>query len=156
MPMQYEVDLEVALEPVWHRDPPMVRVRSHGMEYHEHLRTTTCFNFQYAASGCQTLSIHLLNKTDDDTIPDQGLDKAVIIRAITFFGISDQRFIWRGRYRPCYPEPWAGQQRALGRPPDPVLTNTDRLSWNGEWTLEFDLPVFTWMHQVQDLGWIYR
>jgi hypothetical protein len=36
-----------------------------------------------------------------------------------------------------------------------LLKNHTYLSWNGKWTLTFDVPVFTWIHRVQNLGWIY-
>ena len=123
------------------------------------LTTTTYYKAVVTNTGCgsvtsntQTLTVELLNKTNDDTRPDSGLDKAVIIESISFFNITDNRFIWLGEYRPEYPEPWYSEQTVR---PEPLLKNHTYLSWNGKWTLTFDVPVFTWIHRVQNLGWIY-
>ena len=32
---------------------------------------------------------------------------------------------------------------------------TSYLGFNGKWTLTFTVPVFTWIHQTQNQGWIY-
>ena len=154
--MLFDLDLAVTLRPIWHQEPPLVRVGCLGQQQDIILDRTVTTRHRAATSGQQQLTVQFLNKTDRDTDLDRGLDKAVVIDGISFFGIHDKKFIWMGQYRPCYPEPWATQQRDLGRAPDPVLTNVDRLSWNGVWTLDFDLPIFTWIHRVQDLGWIYR
>jgi hypothetical protein len=104
------------------------------------------------ADNTATLTVELLNKTDVDTVPDKGLDKAVIIESVSFFDIADDRFVWAGEYCPEYPEPWYSEQTVQ---PAPLLKSHTYLSWNGKWTLTFDLPVFTWIHRVQNLGWIY-
>lgn len=156
MDMLFEVELDVVLRPIWHRDPPRVRLCCHDDHRELELHKITASSFRFHAAGPQTLSIQLLNKTDLDTVPDLGLDKAVIIESISFFGITDPRFVWAGRYQPIYPEPWASQQRSIGHDLAPVLTDVDRLGWNGVWSLDFDLPIFTWIHHVQNLGWIYR
>jgi hypothetical protein len=85
--------------------------------------------------------VEFLNKLPNDTVPGSNLDKAVVIESVSFFGITDPKFAWAGVYHPV--------------DQDPLSAHT-YLSWNGTWTLRFDVPVFTWMHQVQDLGWIYQ
>lgn len=154
--MLCDVNLDLVLRPIWHDDAPRVTVSCHDQSHDLLLDRTTTISFDFCGQGPQVLSVDLLNKTDRDTRLDLGLDKAVVIEKISFFGITDPRFIWAGRYRPIYPEPWASQQRALGQDPPQILGDQDRLSWNGHWWLDFDLPVFTWIHHVQNLGWIYR
>ena len=51
--------------------------------------------------------------------------------------------------------PWYYQQIEKGIILDDELTNIDYLGWPGTWTLDFTSPVFTWIHQIQSLGWIY-
>ena len=29
------------------------------------------------------------------------------------------------------------------------------VDWNGIWVLDFTVPVYTWLHKVLGLGWIY-
>jgi hypothetical protein len=78
---------------------------------------------------------------------------AVIIDSVEFFGISDPRFVWAGVYWPEYPEPWLSQQNPS---PQAALTNHNYLGWNGVWRLNFDVPVFTWIHKTLGMGWIYQ
>ena len=155
MTTTYQVKLAVTLRPVWHSDPPQIKIGVDDVLSDVILTETTTFNFDVDAVDKCKLIIEFLNKTDQDTTPEQNLDKAVVIESIDFFGISDPRFVWSGIYEPTYPELWATEQRDLGVILTPQLSNTNYLAWNGKWTLTFDVPVFTWIHKVQDLGWIY-
>jgi hypothetical protein len=152
MTTTYPVKLAVTLRPVWHQDPPCVRLGIGKNLTEINLTETATINFEFEASQSCELTVELLNKQDSDTVPDLGLDKAVIIESISFFGIEDPRFVWAGVYEPRYPEPWYSQQTV--KPPLTLKSHT-YLGWNGKWTLTFDVPVFTWIHQTQDLGWIY-
>lgn len=149
--MTHPVELSVELVPIWHRDPPQINIGIDSIQT-VLLDQPRKFDFNFAGQGQHRLIIELLNKQANDTDLDRGLDKAVIVKSIAFFGISDQRFVWAGKYKPAYPEPWFSQQAS---PPPEILVNQDRLSWNGCWSLEFDVPVFTWIHQQLNLGWIY-
>jgi hypothetical protein len=105
------------------------------------------FDFDFETdNNLESLVITHLNKTAADPIT------AVIVKQISFFGISDPRFVWLGKYTPEYPEPWYSQQDIK---PDSVVTNTGYLGWNGVWRLDFAVPVFSWIHQVQNLGWVH-
>jgi len=107
----------------------------------------TSFEFnRELTAGLHTLEIEHRHKQPNDA------DTALIIRSISFNDITSDKFIWRGVYTPDYPEPWASEQTTLAQ----EITMTNYLGWNGTWRLEFAAPVFTWIHQVEDLGWIYR
>jgi hypothetical protein len=149
--MIYPVKLDIQLRSVWHNDPPVIGIGINNNLEQITLLTDQKFCYEFDAINQSTLTVELLNKQDSDTITEQGLDKAVVVESISFFGITDPRFVWAGEYRPCYPEPWASQQLNLPT----VLKNHNYLGWNGKWTLTFEVPVFTWIHQIQDLGWIY-
>lgn len=155
MAMEHDISLAVTLRPVWHQEPPLIEISCGENVQTVNLDQPHTFNFDYRGAGLQTLRIKFLNKKDSDTILSHGLDKYVVIEQVSFFGISDPRFIWIGEYRPLYPEPWASQQREAGNAPSEILNNTNTLTWNGEWKLEFCSPVFTWIHKLQKLGWIY-
>jgi hypothetical protein len=146
MAITYPVKLCVELLPV---AEPWVKIRTAGKEITVQLTSVQQFEFDINVDCPTTLAVELFGKSDLD--PEQ----AVKITKLSFYGISDPRFIWRGEYRPCYPDLWAKQQQDQGIELLPVLTNTDYLGWNGTWCLKFDVPIFTWIHQVQDLGWIY-
>jgi len=148
----YPVKLDIHLQSIWHNTPPEINIGINNDIKTIILLENQTFHYDFNADNTSTLTIELLNKTDADTIPDKGLDKAVIIESISFFNITDDRFIWAGEYRPKYPEPWYSEQAVK---PEPLLKSHTYLSWNGKWTLTFDVPVFTWIHKIQDLGWIY-
>jgi hypothetical protein len=150
MAMTYPVKLDVCLRPKWHVDPPEINIGINDDIQRIILSDIQTFHYEFTADNTATLTVELLNKN-----PDKGLDKLVYIESISFFGISDSKFVWAGIYEPEYPEPWVSEQQQAGVVLKQHLTNQDCLGWNGKWTLTFDVPVFTWIHQVQKLGWIY-
>ena len=152
MIIDYPVKMAVCLQPVWHNDPPEINIGINDNIQRIILRDNQTFHYEFTANNQATLLVELLNKTDADTIPDKGLDKAVVIKSVSFFDITDNRFVWAGEYYPKYPEPWYSEQTVK---PEPLLKSHTYLCWNGKWTLTFDVPVFTWIHRVQNLGWIY-
>ena len=106
----------------------------------------TMINFEFETGEESTLTVEMFDKQDME---------AVIVEQISFFGISDPKFVWAGIYEPVYPEPWATQQTQQGVVLKQQLISHNYLSWNGQWRLTFSVPVFTWIHKIQDLGWIY-
>jgi len=153
--MTYPVKLSVVLRPIWHAEPPQIWVGIEPDLTKIWLTETTKFDFEFETDQPGCLSVEFLNKTDQDCIPDQNLDKAVVIESVSFFDITDPKFAWAGIYEPVYPEPWATQQRNQSIALKQQLCPHNYLSWNGKWTLTFGVPVFSWIHHVQNLGWIY-
>lgn len=105
-------------------------------------------------NGTHNLWIILKNKTNDNTT--HNCDQAVIIENIEFEDISLPRFIWAGEYEPIYPEPWATEQKDLGKTLEPIIKSTDYIGFNGKWNLQFTTPIFTWIHKLENLGWIFN
>lgn len=96
--------------------------------------------------GPQVLFIEMYNKTNDT--PDMALE----IESVTFEGMTLDRFKWNSKYYPNYPEPWASEQsEQLAE----CHSSATYLGWNGRWELHFDSPIFTWIHKLENLGWIY-
>lgn len=143
MTTDYQVKLQITLEPV---GCPYITVVVGEQTFVEQLIKTTEFNFEFVANTRSKISV-----THRDKLPNDP-STAVIIKQLSFFGIHDPKFAWAGEYRPQYPEPWYSLQSIK---PKEVLASHPYLGWNGTWTLEFDVPVFTWIHQIQNHGWIY-
>jgi hypothetical protein len=145
----YTTEVSLAIRPIWFDRPPTVKI-SIG-DYHDDLVLEQPMTINTKVWGTKDtwhkIEISHYGKTDQDCRPDSGLDTAVIIEKISFNGISSPRFVWQGVYRPHYPEHY---QDGL-----PELKNSTYLGWNGVWTLEFSAPVFTWIHRIENLGWIY-
>ena len=148
LPM-YGIDMltkvAVTLTPVCNTIAPDVFVSVPGHVVRETLWETKRIELEFDAPF-GWLEVVFMNKPDND------IDLAVVIDKIEFFGISDPKFVWAGVYTPKYPEPWYSQQQE--KPPK-HLPQQNYLGWNGKWRLDFSVPVFTWMHQTLNLGWIY-
>jgi hypothetical protein len=139
MATEYPVKMRVTLEPV---GQPWVSVDVGGRRQVQQLDKVSDFDLEFVAkTGPCCLKVEHFKKDDNDS------STAVIIKEIGFFGIFDPKFIWAGIYYPDYPPHY----------PDKVspLSGQDYLGWNGVYQLEFSVPVFTWMHNTLDLGWIY-
>ena len=156
MATQYPVKLSITLRPVWHAEPPRVRVTVNHQVQELDLVEITTLKFNFESDCACDLVVEFLNKQDSDTVPEHNLDKAVVIESVSFFGINDPKFVWAGVYEPRYPELWATEQQSHGVVLQKQLTNQSYMGWNGKWTLTFEVPVFTWIHKVQNLGWIYN
>jgi len=140
---QHLVKLSVTLRPV---DQPNVKVGVNGDILTVVLDKTQTMDFEFTSDKDCQLTVELVDKKDQE---------AVVVESVSFFGIKDTKFAWAGVYEPQYPEPWATQQHDLGVVLKQHLSPHTYLSWPGKWTLTFDVPVFTWIHRVQNLGWIY-
>jgi len=103
------------------------------------------FNLDLAA-GPHELFIDFYNKPDNDP------DMAVEIAYVEFEGMRLDRFKWSSTYTPVYPEPWASEQTKVL---PSVYHGSTYMGWNGRWCLHFSTPIFTWIHQLEHLGWIY-
>jgi len=143
MVTQHLVKLSVTLRPV---DQPNVKVGVNGDILTVVLDKTQTMDFEFTSDKDCQLTVELVDKKDHE---------AVVVESVSFFGITDPKFAWAGVYEPQYPEPWATQQHDLGVVLKQHLSPHTYLSWPGKWTLTFDVPVFTWIHRVQNLGWIY-
>lgn len=96
--------------------------------------------------GQQIFFIEFRNKTNETP------DMAVEITQVAFEGIVTDRFKWNNRYYPDYPEPWASQQT---EPLPEFQSHATYLGWNGRWELYFFVPIFHWIHETENMGWLY-
>lgn len=147
MATAYLVKLGLTIEPVCHSAPIPVTVGIDKNLTEINLQKETKINFEFVSDQSCELSVEMLKKTDQ---------QAVVVKQVEFFGITDPKFAWAGVYWPIYPEPWAGQQRSQGIDLPKQLCPHTYLSWPGKWILTIDVPVFSWIHRIQNLGWIYR
>lgn len=146
---------QILLKPVFHNDPPEIVVSFDStIIYAGHLSTDLELTIdQQLPPGKYQLDVEFKNKNNTDTTASN--DKAVIIQQVSFNKIHSKKFAWAGVYQPVYPEPWATEQRLNNIELKPQLTAHTYLGWNGKWTLTFSMPIFTWIHQTENLGWIY-
>jgi hypothetical protein len=118
--------------------------------YQDVVKKSFCLCYdQHLTPGNHKLKIDHKNKSCQDS------STALIIKSLEFNSLGSPKFIWAGKYYPDYPEPWATEQRNAGSILEPELAQISHLGWNGTWILEFSAPIFTWIHHVEDMGWIH-
>jgi len=141
------MDIDIKLKPVWFSRIPQIKITLGGYVNELNLTEGITIPISYTATeGNHRLQIEFYGKTDADTDIVNNKDTAVIIEEIKFNGISSPKFAWAGIYRPTYPPHVTGE---------PELKFVTYLGWNGIWSLDFTLPIYTWIHKTENLGWIY-
>jgi hypothetical protein len=79
-------------------------------------------------------------------------EMAVIIDRVCFQNV-DHDFKFQSRYVPEYPAHWVDQHTTQGKYLASEL-HSNYLGWNGVWFLDFHVPIYRWIHQQMDLGWL--
>jgi hypothetical protein len=153
----YTADISVLLKPIQFNRIPTGRIGIDGKFTDIVLSKDTWFNFHCSRTDNNTVKIQVeqYGKTKADSDIPNGKDTAIIIEQVKFNGIVDPKFAWAGVYYPEYPDYYIKEQLAQNKILNSELTPYTYLGWNGVWKLEFTLPVYTWIHNTLDLGWIY-
>ena len=153
---KHRTEIKLYVTPVWHKEPPVCVVQfSKDVFFKEEITESKVYSYEeYLIDGNYDIIIKFLNKKNYDTI--DGKDKAIKIDKISFNNIESEKFAWQGIYEPIYPEPWATQQKNLGKILEPSINSLTYLGWNGTWKLTYSVPIFTWIHKVENHGWIYE
>ena len=133
----YPVNIRILLRTV---NSPRCRITIMDQKKDLTVKGDTWVEFTLQGHGTTTLNIEHYNKQDSDPTT------ALIIEQIQFNEITDPKFVWAGVYRPNYPIHLTG---------DHELKYHNYLGWNGVWRLDFNVPIYTWIHKTLDLGWIY-
>jgi hypothetical protein len=133
-----QVKMSVCLRPI---NQPRVLITAGGKSIDKILTHSEEFEFDFVAHDCSVVQVSHVDKLDSDPTT------AVEIVSVSFFNITDPQFARSGVYTPDYPSHLTGPEQLPGQ---------TYLGWNGVWTLEFSVPVFVWMHQKLNLGWLYQ
>lgn len=94
--------------------------------------------------GAHRLSVEFLNKNFDEINPPDH-DMAVIIESVKFQNLTSEFNVY-SQYRPVYPSDWSGARTEV--------IHANYLGWNGEWYIDFETPIYQWIHQRLNLGWL--
>lgn len=87
---------------------------------------------------------------------DNITENVIEILSVNFDDISTDRLRWAGVYYPKYSASYVVEQLKLGNSLEKSIKGRTYMDWKGKWELEFTVPVFTWIHQTENLGWIYN
>ena len=134
----YPVEIDVLLRPI---GKPKCKIILDDQRQDLIITEDTWVKFFHQGQGNVKLLIEHYDKAELDPTT------ALIIEEIKFNGISNPKFLYQANYYPTYPKHLIGS--------DAVLPHENYLSWNGVWTLDFTLPIYTWIHKTENFGWIY-
>lgn len=102
--------------------------------------------------GKHRLEICFYNKN----LKESGYSKemAILIKHIRFQHI-DKDFHFLSRYFPEYPLDFIADQKEQGKEwPESILSN--HLGWNGKYIIDFQTPIYPWIHEKLNVGWLIR
>jgi hypothetical protein len=150
MDTKFNLELSLTITPRWWRVKPVI---AYGIdsELVDTVQITDISTLQFSLplnNGSHCVWIEFKNKDYNDCILDQNLDMAIEIESVTVEGMTLDRFKWAGLFYPDYPA-WLTNQ-------SPVIKSATYLGWNGRWELPFTTPIFTWIHRLENLGWLYE
>ena len=94
------------------------------------------------------LQIVRSNKDAKQTVVENGeivKDQLLNIKSIEIDEIDISGLVYEGFYTPEYPEPWATQQRELGKELPESFKNVTKMGHNGTWSLQFESPFYMWL-----------
>jgi hypothetical protein len=134
----YPVELGILLKPV---GIPKCRISIADQRYDLTVDKEQWVNINFQGHGKLQLLIEQYDKAELDPTT------ALIIDQLKFNEITSYKFVYQGVYYPKYPQHLISNS--------PTLPHQNYLSWNGIWQLDFTLPIYTWIHEVEDLGWVY-
>jgi hypothetical protein len=148
-----ETDISISLRPYKLQRWPYIKIGVDNMIIFQGILTSLQeihFNDKLSP-GEHALWLEYTGKTNADV---GQTEQAVEITGISMQGISTDRMIWAGVFEPVYPEPWYTQQIRSGHQLPKSMTGLSYLGFNGVYTLTFTSPVFRWIHELENLGWI--
>ena len=79
-------------------------------------------------------------------------DLALIIHYVQFQHI-DYDFKIFSEYHPRYPKIWMLENHERGIQLAQKM-HSNYLSWDGEWIIEFETPIYQWVHRRLERGWL--
>jgi len=141
---------DIEITPHWWKTVPEI---SYGVDENLINTVPVSNSIKLRLSLCLTPGEHKFwvnfnNKNYNECILDKNLDMAIEIQSVTFESITLDRFKWAGYFYPDYPQDYPDK--------NPVIKSATYLGWNGRWELPFTTPIFTWIHQIENLGWLYK
>jgi len=150
MDTQFNLDVEITVVPRWWRTKPVITygVDSQTIDTVELTDILVIKVNQNLKNGSHVFWIEFDNKDYNDCVLEKNLDMAIEIHEVKFENLSLDRFKWTGNYRPKYPRDYPDKK--------PVIESATYLGWNGRWELPFTTPIFTWIHRLENLGWLYE
>ena len=142
--------IDLCLQPRWWKTKPEITYGIDDLTINTiTLQNRTTLRLAYPfPPGEHKIWITFNNKDYNESRLEQGLDMAVEIKSVLFENMELDRFKWAANYYPDYPADYPDKQK--------VIKSATYLGWNGLWELPFTTPIFTWIHRLENLGWLHE
>ena len=145
-----DIEFDICLKPVWWKTKPEITygindITINTVSFGNSMSLRLAFPL---TPGPHRLWFTFNNKDYNESRQDQGLDMAVQIESVSVEGMTLDRFKWAANYYPDYPVDYPDKQT--------VIASATYLGWNGRWVLPFTTPIYTSIHQLENLGWLYE
>jgi hypothetical protein len=152
--MTKDVIVFLELTPVYWGDRfPAARILFNEIElYNGTITETLVISRCLPCQDYNRLSIEIYGKTDDDC--NLGKDKAIVVSKLGIEGFFYDSFKWAAKYDPMYSEGYYKYASENSLKVEPTISSS-YLGFNGLWYLDFPYPVFTWIHELESMGWIH-
>jgi len=150
------IGFELHLSADYWQLPPLVEIAVDGVVHHQAPITdrrerpgVICFEHRLRFGDPHELVINRLGKSDDQfMITSQGtvLDQLLLIDRVVIDGVNIRDIVWtRSWFEPCYPEPWASEQRHQGLELPARIPGETVFGHNGRWVLPFTSPFYQFL-----------
>lgn len=149
---KYEIKIKILIDPIYLKTAPYVVCGiDQTIFYQQNVEKFEEFIIKdLLSAGPHRFFLQLTNKNYIESKKDK--DMHVKIKKISFQNI-DENFHYFSKYRPEYPDQWLKQQKDLGKEwPKEILS--DHIGWNGTYYVDFETPIYKWIHKKCNLGWL--
>lgn len=144
------VRVSIELRPLIVRTAPVIFLGASDGAVPDYIRLTEPRTiereFELDRSGLHSIILGFTNKDYTECSVDG--DMAVIIDSVRFQNLEHDFKIF-SQYFPDYPQDWKDDGHD-----SPRAIHSNYLGWNGIWVLDFETPIYRWIHQRLDLGWL--
>jgi len=148
----YVIKIKILLEPIYQDVAPQIIygidtniLSQQSIRYAQEIVINTKLSL-----GSHRFFLELVNK--DYAANKKDRDMHIKIKHIGFQEM-EENFHYFSKYRPMYPTQWLQQQKEMGKEwPETILSN--HIGWNGTYYIDFETPVYRWIHRKLNLGWL--
>lgn len=79
-------------------------------------------------------------------------DNKLIVNLIGLQHINHDFKIY-SKYKPIYSDDWVKDNASRGIISEEII-HSNYLPWAGQWWLDFQTPIYTWIHKKLSMGWL--
>jgi hypothetical protein len=148
----YAIKIKILLEPIYQDAAPHI---IYGIDTNILSQQSICYAQEIVINsklsrGSHRFFLELVNK--DHAANKKDRDMHIKIKHIGFQDM-EENFHYFSKYRPVYPTQWLQQQKEMGKEwPETILSN--HMGWNGTYYIDFETPIYKWIHKKLNLGWL--